>query len=627
MPVDALTPILPPYIDSTMVSAFRSCPRKFYNEFILGLRPSGISIDLHAGGAFAHALEVVRNEIFVNHRPMNEALLRASAAFEIYWGDFVVPEHKKTNKRPDRVWAAVEDYFAKYPPLTDHIQPYFIAGKPTFEFTFAIPLDGDNPTQPWPRHPISGEPFIYSGRFDMLGEYLGMPIVEDDKTAGTGFYSGWSEKWDLRSQFIGYCVSPDTEVLTHQGWIPINTLNDGVAVAQWDKGKISFVVPSKITREHFQGQMTSVDGRVQLLATPNHRQLYFDSYDKKYKESQIKNFPWSRGAARFITGGMRIDGISVPKAFIQLLVATQADGHLLRDSNGIRFGFKKSRKIVRMASILKELNIPHTTNIQTDGRTVFHLSASRETTLIRTYLGESKNFDSWLLQWNGESLHTFINELKHWDGTDYNTKILYSTNNKTCADWVETIAPLCGYYTSRQIKPATGSRHEHYRITISTEIHKSVLNHDVVNIPWNNMVYCVTVPSSYFLIRYKGKTLVTGNTWACQQLGIAVDSVAVRGIGIQMTQISHAEAIKPYSNHLRALWLEQLRRDLWRLVTAWNEGYFDYNFGESCNAYGNCMFIQPCQSLDPEPWLKTFDVRRWNPIAQDPTKEPPNVPI
>lgn len=93
-----------------------------------------------------------------------------------------------------------------------------------------------------------------------------------------------------------------------------------------------------------------------------------------------------------------------------------------------------------------------------------------------------------------------------------------------------------------------------------------------------------------------------------------------------MTQIAHAEAIKPYSNVLRARWLEQLRRDLNRLVTSWNEGYFDYNLGESCTDFGNCIFAQPCQSVEPEPWLKTFEVKRWNPTQQNPVEEPTDVP-
>lgn len=306
----SLVPILPAWVDSTMISAFRSCPRKFYYEFILGLRPPGISVDLHAGGVFAHCLEVVRKEFYLNQRTLDEALLRANAAFEIAWGDFVIPDHKRTNKRPDRVWAAVESYFETYNPTFDHIQPYFSDGKPTFEFTFAIPLD----LAGFPLHPVSGEPFLYAGRFDLLGEYMGLPVVEDDKTSGSGHYSNWSEKWDLRGQFIGY-------------------------------------------------------------------------------------------------------------------------------------------------------------------------------------------------------------------------------------------------------------------------------------------------------------------TWACQQLGLPVEQVVVRGVGIQATQIAHAEVIKPYSNVLRARWLEQLRRDLVRLVDCWNAGYFDYNFGESCTDFGNCIFTQPCQSSEPEPWLKTFDVRRWNPVNKNPVEE------
>jgi hypothetical protein len=305
-----MTPILPAYVDATMMSCLRSCPRKFYDEFVLGLRPPGVSIDLHAGGTFAHCVEVVRREIFINHRTLPEALLRASAAFEIYWGDFKIPETKKTTKRPDRVWAAVESYFKTYPPHTDHIQPYFVDGKPTLEFTFAIPLEGSG----WPLHPVSGDPFLYAGRFDLLGEYLGMPIVCDDKTSGQGHYGNWTEKWDLRGQFIGY-------------------------------------------------------------------------------------------------------------------------------------------------------------------------------------------------------------------------------------------------------------------------------------------------------------------TWAAKQLGIEADSCAVRGVGILMESIAHAEAIKPYSDDLRAKWLEQLRRDLWRIVTMWNDGYWDYNFAEACSQYGPCIFSTACQSSNPDAWLANFEVRRWNPIEKDPTRE------
>ena len=207
------TAILPAYIDSTMMSAFRSCPRKFYNEFVLGLRPAETSIDLHAGGVFAAALERYRQELFHKGATTDEALGRAYATFTHEWGGFT-PHVSDHAKNANNMWTAVEEYFKVYPAKTDRVQPYFSSGNPTFEFSFAIPLDFEG----FPRHPVSGDPFIYTGRFDMFGLLDGkIPCVQDEKTAGR-LESNWSEKWDLRAQFLGYCWA-----LQHNG-IPCKTV-------------------------------------------------------------------------------------------------------------------------------------------------------------------------------------------------------------------------------------------------------------------------------------------------------------------------------------------------------------------------------------------------------------------
>lgn len=300
---------LPAHIDSTMISCFRSCPQKFWLEFVCGYRPPGISIDLHAGACFASAMENTYREIWIKNSSLDQALEYARARFYFDWGDFEIPEYKRTSKTRERVWDAVEDYFEKYPPRTDHVQPYFSDGEPTFEFTFAIPL---NPEDGFPLHP-SGDPFIYSGRFDLLGAYMGRPCVRDEKTTGGSISTGWAEKWDLRSQFLGY-------------------------------------------------------------------------------------------------------------------------------------------------------------------------------------------------------------------------------------------------------------------------------------------------------------------VWACQQSGIDLDTVVVRGIAIQKTQIVHAEAIKIYSQHMIERWYDQLRRDLHRMVAAFRQQHFDFNLADACTSYGNCIFIDVCQSQNPESWLNNFEIRHWNPLSKDPTE-------
>lgn len=213
-------PDLPLYVDSTMIACFRACPQKFFREFVQGFRPKGgKSIDLHAGSCFAAAVEEVYTQVHVNKRSLGDALTVAQVRFDLEWGNFEIPEYKKTSKTWDRVWTAVsggatpddEGYFQRYPPLTDHVQPFFNAqGKPTFEFTFAIPLEPSTAPDGYhkdyfPIHP-SGAPFVYSGRLDMLGSHMGHVVWRDEKTSKNNPNSNanWSEQWDLRSQFIGY---------------------------------------------------------------------------------------------------------------------------------------------------------------------------------------------------------------------------------------------------------------------------------------------------------------------------------------------------------------------------------------------------------------------------------------
>lgn len=217
-----MTAQLPLVLDATQISCFRSCPQKFFLEFCHGFRPPGLSIDLHAGACFAGALEETYRGIYLHKRTLTEALERAHAKFLLDWGNFEIPTHKRTAKTLDRMWEAVvgdgtpdgRGYFEEYPPLSDEIRPYIAAdGQPTLEYTFAIPLEPacdprKLPDEPWdremfPLHP-SGEPFLYCGRFDMLGEKDGRPIPRDEKTTGVSPSVDWARKWQLRSQFIGY---------------------------------------------------------------------------------------------------------------------------------------------------------------------------------------------------------------------------------------------------------------------------------------------------------------------------------------------------------------------------------------------------------------------------------------
>lgn len=197
-------PPLPLYIDSTMLSAFKRCPRMFFWEYILCLRPRGRKTDLVAGGAFAAAIEAASQAWFRDgERDMDRVLAAAYRAFAASWGDFPA-DPEGSYKTHDSTFRAVLDYFRHYPLASDPFQPNFViepdgSTAPTYEFSFGVPLL--DPT--FPRHP-SGDPFLYSGRIDAFGTYHSLPAIRDEKTSGRAPTRRWSESWDLRGQFLGY---------------------------------------------------------------------------------------------------------------------------------------------------------------------------------------------------------------------------------------------------------------------------------------------------------------------------------------------------------------------------------------------------------------------------------------
>lgn len=185
----------PRVIDSSMRSEFVSCPTAFRRRYLEGYQKAGKSIHLHFGGAYADGLALYRKAFYQDNDTMDKALQKGVKQIVDSWGPFEAPPD--STKTLDRCIEALEAYTAQYPPATDHIQPYKDQeGACALEFTGAIPLPI--------RHPETGEPLLYSGRFDMLGEMAGGLYVVDDKTT-TQLGAAWSNNWRLRAQFTGYC--------------------------------------------------------------------------------------------------------------------------------------------------------------------------------------------------------------------------------------------------------------------------------------------------------------------------------------------------------------------------------------------------------------------------------------
>lgn len=187
----------PELLDNSAISSFKKCPTDWMYSSLRAITRKGGNIHLHFGGAYAAGLEAARKAFYDENLSEDEAICLGLDTAIRFYGDFESPSNYEGGKSFDRLIYALIEYFAEYPLSTDVIRPARLAnGKSAVEFTFAIPL-------PNVRHPVTGNPLLYGGRFDMLAEREGVLFIEDDKTA-TQLGAQWMRNWDLDSQFTGY---------------------------------------------------------------------------------------------------------------------------------------------------------------------------------------------------------------------------------------------------------------------------------------------------------------------------------------------------------------------------------------------------------------------------------------
>jgi len=189
-----MRPPFPSVIDSSMMAAYKSCGRKSYLEYFEHWKLQNQSIHLHAGAAYAAGLEAARTAFYVEGANPQDSVAIGLQRLLTAYGNFECPADSA--KSAERTAGALEFYFDRYPLGTDKAVPLTLpGGKLGIEFSFLEPLDL--------KHPETGDPLLYSGRLDMMCDYEGMHLGEDDKTASQ-LGASWPRQWDLRSQFTSY---------------------------------------------------------------------------------------------------------------------------------------------------------------------------------------------------------------------------------------------------------------------------------------------------------------------------------------------------------------------------------------------------------------------------------------
>lgn len=327
------------------------------------------------------------------------------------------------------------------------------------------------------------------------------------------------------------CFDGETEVLTPEGWVAFAALDfesPSLQVAQWaTDGSVSFVAPTGFIKERLDTPLYRLTNtQIDLKVTDDHRCLLRHrktgalrvfrgaDYPDDWLQIQTGNLvplPWSQS-------------VPLPSVdLVRLLVAVQADGHLA--DNGVNFTLVKPRKIFRFRSLCERAGVSFTEHPKARGGNPtyavrFRIRASNALMEhIRVLLGDQKTFGPWLLQLPTEHREAFISELMEWDGS-HTRRNNYASIDPLNTTWVQTLVALSGQRAHWRVYHSTkpdGTRgNASYQVDISDREGSLTTNIERTRQPASDgFVYCVSVPSSYLLVRSGRKIHVTGN---CQNI-------------------------------------------------------------------------------------------------------------
>ena len=334
------------------------------------------------------------------------------------------------------------------------------------------------------------------------------------------------------------CFDPLTEILTPRGFVPFPELSQRDKVAQWRDGEISFVEPDGIIMQEYRGEMIHVKSdHTDLFMTPDHRCLVQDRKTRQYCVFPASQYPKEHKqlhAAQYHFGEKRLSHMG-----IVLLTATQADGYF--HDGGIEFTFTKARKYRRLVQTLEASGVPYSDSVKGDGSVRVRILKGETSDWLRRELGARKSWGRWLLAYDRQTVRGILAEIMHWDGCFTRTNH-YSSSIKENADWMQVLYALTGHRAHmREYESANPKAAINYQLDVSEKDFSLTGSAKITRYPYEGMVYCVSVPSGYIMVRRGGQVSITGNCPRKDNDPVGVRSFIVAPMGKALLSLDFSQ--------------------------------------------------------------------------------------
>lgn len=349
---------------------------------------------------------------------------------------------------------------------------------------------------------------------DLIAARLAVRSTLAETRAGRFIAAGTTGKLPVALNYYGaHCVPGDTEVLTPNGWQPLEEWQGGVIAQVDEQQQIRFLPATRFVGPTAEEWLEVKAPYVQCDFTLGHTMPYLTHGGMQFAQEKAGDF--SKRNSRFVPiSGVCTDAGSLTPEQMRAIVMVQADGHIETNTafgRCITIFVKKERKKQRARELLTACGIPFTT----------HEFASHPGFLrfvIRqidapTWLLKSKTFGAWLLDSTAEAKKAFVEELHLWDGWVHNGSQHYCTTSTENAEWVQTMLHLAGFSGRIITKPPrTESRKPLYVIGIRARNYAQVKASAMEITRKPQQTYCTQTQTGFWLARRNGHIFVTGNT-------------------------------------------------------------------------------------------------------------------
>lgn len=339
-----------------------------------------------------------------------------------------------------------------------------------------------------------------------------------------------------------YCFHPDTEVLTDRGFIPIPqvTKKDKVACFNKENEMMEFQYPTNTIKLDFDGDLYHFKSRrIDVAVTPDHRMLIQGtSTNKEWKVIQAKDVKHThnfRMSANWVGNEMKEFELCGKKLKIEDFL--EFAGYLISEGC-LRYEENKNSYCVSISQEPK--SVCYTTIHECLNKLNLNFSISKRGSEFYTYsknlckalidiFGKGcrgKRIPNWIKDLSPKLLKILLDALVAGDastrkrGNDINY-ISYSSCNTKLADDVMEVVLKCGYSPTLSVWQSTtnGKTINMYSVGWSEDKivsagfrkDKRYGKEGIYKIPYKGKVYCLTVPTGFFVVRRNGKVCIQGN--------------------------------------------------------------------------------------------------------------------